>query len=743
MKITLKRNWDSNVAPPMFAPRKDSLYDKNSQGIFIGRNKEKEFLTNEILRRTGGAILVSGHRGVGKTALVYKALWEAKSADQNIIVVLLNASQLDKPSEENKTQSGEVVKNLIRRLYSTTRENVPEDIKEKVEVLYRKAVAKEFKLIESYGRRHEESNEFSVEHTSSFNEKGIEKFIFIGSWIVAITLQLNDSFLFGGWFKKILPLTLAYPIPSILSFAYQKSARRKSLDQNAANAESLYQFDSSIGNLEFDLEQVHAEFRKSGLKLVYVIDELDKLGIERIKEVIKYFKNLFTLSDAFFIFLGGPELYEIGMQPGRPEEYTYFSTRYLLSRPRWDDLVNYFEAITEKKDMSELDFEKLIRAIAFDAKNDFFDLRTVINDRITEFDGEKRPVIEIQGLSEDDQRKSMFHETITILFEKRYISSNPSKWRENELIIKSLFDQAHKVFLSYSGSEFSDTPSDSVPDSAIRDFNAILFRVGIFSVKSDAMHSIRGLSVPIRIYSYGNSAPLEVPRHLFALLEHEQRFLNAFSRYGNYALALNNAFKIVNNEQEITVHSFWQHPETYFHYLYSMGFDFLSQFNAHLPMYRGISQTGTPLAFSREDIDQRTLQISAHTSLMLEALNTVIPNLLARHYNSNLILKQIAHETRLFNSDHVIRPTLQGYNPWVLYKSDFSRQILFLYNQSDILAEVKANIRSIPKNHKLVIVSEQPVEIEVEGIEILLIENPTTLKNELVKLIINWGGIWS
>lgn len=61
IKIKLKTDWDS---PPKI----------DDGGHFVGRAEELSILVNELIRKNSGLILISGERGVGKTALVYKAL---------------------------------------------------------------------------------------------------------------------------------------------------------------------------------------------------------------------------------------------------------------------------------------------------------------------------------------------------------------------------------------------------------------------------------------------------------------------------------------------------------------------------------------------------------------------------------------------------------------------------------------------------------------------------------------------
>ncbi|HDN83837.1 MAG TPA: ATP-binding protein, partial [Candidatus Altiarchaeales archaeon] len=231
MRIVLKKDWDININPP--------TDNRQVQGFFVGRKKELKLLTNEILRRTSGAILISGYRGVGKTSLVYKALWEAKNEDKNIIVVLLNAAQLEaeaeQKSENSKIHPRKIIENLIRRLYSSTKDiNLPNDIKEDVTKLYKKAVAKEFRLLENYQRKQEFSRQAIKEKAYEIllNEANIKIMIFLTSWAIAVALQFTNTSL-TPWtsLNKLIPLILAFPLPYAINLWYRKKLNLKELKE--------------------------------------------------------------------------------------------------------------------------------------------------------------------------------------------------------------------------------------------------------------------------------------------------------------------------------------------------------------------------------------------------------------------------------------------------------------------------------------------------------------------------------
>lgn len=71
MKIILLKDWD-------FFPKLDEAV-----GHFTGRKSTKERLINEIKRKNSGAILISGSRGVGKTALVYESIRNLQKTIRN------------------------------------------------------------------------------------------------------------------------------------------------------------------------------------------------------------------------------------------------------------------------------------------------------------------------------------------------------------------------------------------------------------------------------------------------------------------------------------------------------------------------------------------------------------------------------------------------------------------------------------------------------------------------------------
>jgi hypothetical protein len=350
MKIVLKRDWDMQISPP--------LKDEILTGHYGGRKKEVKMLTNEVLRGKKGSILISGYRGVGKTSLVYRALWNAlENNDNNNIFILLNAAQLEIDLVKEEIEPKKIIENLIRRLFSSTYENNSLELllRDKIKSLYRKAVASNFEKSEISASQTEDLTETETEKKTDFvlNEKTL---IFIISWSIATVLQVMPILPWDG-LNKIVPLLLAFPVPYSVNILYRKHLFSKNINSEKDNTEELYKFDNNLGNLEFDLEKLHREISRGGKKLIYVIDELDKLDIKYTDKVLNYFKNFFTSSDAIFIFIGGEEIYDLDSLNRkasqneilyRNKNYTYFTSKYFISRPLWEDLKGFLDSIVDQ-----------------------------------------------------------------------------------------------------------------------------------------------------------------------------------------------------------------------------------------------------------------------------------------------------------------------------------------------------------------------------------------------------------
>jgi len=738
-RVILKKDWD--------LPPKISLENGTFSGYFVGREKELDLLVNEILHKSRGSILVSGHRGVGKTSFVYKALSLVLEKDKNILVVLMNAAQLEAESPNKQINPQKIIENLIRRLYTVIRDtrNLKRDIKGAGERLYKKAISKEFKLTEFFLERRKkvEQEEKEFERDILLDEKTVHLMIFLTSWTLGAVLFFFNLIPLE-WLNKLIALLLTLPIPYAINLAYKKRRLKKFEEEAAAKTEELYQFDNKIGNLEFDLEQIHKEIAKNGKKLVYVIDELDKLEKNQVVEALKYFKHLFTLSDALFLFIGGEEIHSIGLDRQqnselyRPKEYTYFTSRYFLSRPMYSNLSQFLDEITEKfEGLTDEEIEILKRSLCFDSQNDFFDLKKCIRDRITYFE-KGHPVIEIEKEKLSiDRQKARLHKALTVVAEDKYMSSQHSKWPENEKLLRVIFEHAYKIQDSFAGQQFNDPPGSETPDELLRDFNSLLYRCGAFSIQSENQQNIKGISILIRVYNYTGHIPSEPPDSLIEHTEYERRYVENFEIWTDYMLSIVNSFKTIQGQPEVTKEEFLKDPQNILSLLNSWGYNVTSPFNNYRNMYNNIVTKKPPYPYKREDIEKATTEISNY----LKRLNTILPNLIARtilqlYPTLSLQSQNIQQNGSLFSgSANRIRQVLSRYNPIVVFKPSLDRQILLIYDGWNEIKQIQGILKDNQHTHRIVCVKEnEEVGEKMPGLHLLLVKTPAELKKNLLAL---------
>lgn len=428
----LKRDWDISIEPPSHVKR-------SSIGHFAGRETEWRFLSNEILRRNQGSIFISGYRGVGKTSLVYRALNEVQRSggERKFLYVLLNAAQLEAESDdESKIVPKEIIINLIRRLYTSAEEaGLKGNVGDQIANLYRKAAAAEFKKSESFEVGLQVVEQTIRERTFRVGLPIIDLLIWGASLAAATALIFQptffDSFL-SPQMQSLLEFLLVCPIPLAVRYTIKGTKLWKTRDAAKAEAKEFYSFDHGIGNLEFDLQKVHRELANDGRMVIYLVDELDKLDSKKVAEVLKFFKNFFTLSSATFIFVGGEEHFKQLTQPPsshpglyRAKEYTYFTSRYFISRPLWSDLDKFLDEIVENvKDLSTDDrelYDRLKRCMVFDSQGDFFDLLQAIKSRITTFE-ELSPIIDIKDLHESEMLRAKLQKVLSVVFADKYVT---------------------------------------------------------------------------------------------------------------------------------------------------------------------------------------------------------------------------------------------------------------------------------------------------------------------------------
>ncbi len=739
MEITLKSNWDIPIRFP---------YTKSKiKGLFIGRKKELSFLINELKRRETGSILVCGHRGVGKTSFVYKTLWELKKKDSTIIPILLNAAQLEAESVKDNIEAKKILENLIRRLYSMTRDvgSLDDKVNSLITDLYYKTIASNYEKSETISLKSQISDEIIRQQSSSINFtfKDLRILIFLVPWLVSLLL-IFTKIIPIEWLNDLLSLIIALPFPLSLNYIYSKSKTNKIINLKDKKSELLYKFDASIGNIEYDLERIHREIRDSGQKLIYIIDELDKLNPEQVIEVLKFFKNLFTLSDALFIFIGGEEIFDLeGILSQnqsiiyRAKEYTYFTSKYFLSRPNWSDLNNYFTQIVLNTSSFENDSISILRnALFFEASNDLFDLKSYIKSRIVDFDENDNPVI-IYEENDEDIQKNRFYRSSVIIFEEKYISARFNEWEKNEMLLRQLFKHAHYVFNLSPNLTIDDPSGETINEEIIRDFNSLLHRLGAFRIAKEEKKMIRGFQTPIRNYQYIGKIPKEPPDKLDQLTEFEQRYLQVFEQFRDFLLPVYNAKRKIKGVELIELNSFKSTPYKFSQELSEWGYNPSVINEGNFVIYNTLKNEKPPFEYRRENLEATTNQIlGQHDALFNNFQTTLSKSIIKIYPGYRLKTLQLQSDRKLFTGDlGEFKRVFVNFNPLVISTNDYSRQILITHNHIEEIEKFKELIEENSEQYKIIsIIKENKRKLKIRGLSIISFESAESLNNSMIEL---------
>ena len=751
-KIILKKDWDEPV-------RFDPVNGK-TLGRFRGRQSEIDWLANEIAHKKSGTILICGHRGVGKSSLVYEAIAKVldkktenkKKNTNNIIPVFLNAVQLveyrlrnnDKVEFDPKA----TLVNLIRGLWSACRSRRWNGIggaKSEIEELYKKAVAADFQLQEIVRAGMKESEE---RETGSYQILGAEigGVAYVIGFLIAAYLIIVRPWAFPV--SELIGLLCSYPLPRLVDIGIRHWAREKHTSEKWAGAKTkqIYVHDNSLLSLHFGLEEVHRKLTREQAKVVYVVDELDKLDggeANPTKELLSYFKNLFTLSNALFIFVGSEKSYDLGLEAQRgrasdfrPAAYTYYSSRYFIPRATFEDISKYIDDIVEEKqDVSDKEMEMLKRVVGFGARNDFFDLRREIRDLIMFEEGV--PVIDTSNFGNHEEEIAKMHKAVVLILEEKYLSKKPSAWKENEMLCRDIWKHAHTIIETGPGFTCEDPKGAGIEESMIRDFNALMVRLGAFRVDKKQQIQIGASSVTVGVYTYLGRIQLDPPSRLDEPTEYERGFIASYEEFSDYIVTVRDMCAKAMGEyypQRRGRRNRVAAVQEAVQWLKRNGMiDMVSRIHPVTSIYEQLVYARPPGAVSRDEVTQGSTEIERLKQVVTSALPSILAVTVAKKYD--LGIGQLQQKPNFFAGDMMpVRRRLANNNPPVVFRDNPMRQIMFVKDQADLLNEFWKELRENRNTHRIVLVLPAPERRRI-GFHVVVYRDRSNLKSSFENTI--------
>lgn len=661
-KVFLKKNWAETF-----------IFGDETPGIFVGRKDELENLKFALLNNDSGAILISAVRGVGKTSFVHKALSEIK---EKITPIFVNSGHvmcsLPEQSETDKVllTKKALLTSLIRAAYFEFKDN-------EIEEIYHKAIGK-FKEFKAGELSNEVVNSKEIDLGKEYNLKNLV--VLFGTVLATIGITLDATWL------NVLGYIGLLGIP--VTFAWKK----KWITNIKETFGHETVIEDSIDYIEFLFETWLK--KKKNKKLVFVIDELDKVEENSAFNLIKEYKNLFSRSCAHFIFIAGPNAYQLTkrsreLSPADGGTFpTLFTHSYYLPLPTTEELREYLASIFERGEQSD-DINDLKNYLLFHAQNDFFALKNLVNDLVTLENG--RAFLDTDHVKSIDlfyNRAMKVYNYAALFCEKKYRRVKKF-WETNSQMQKRIF-----AFLNDNiGASFIILTEEQKPD--ILGLLECLRRFGIIVIVPE--DEIEDVEVNKTSITYNWTDTYKDIDQIDQLFEEEKVFLEKFNELISLANDLN---YISKGEKYQEVFKGYDGEEITNLSLYSV-------YENYLDLRERVQDPKKRMGVLLEDVKIATEEISKTINSVNNNLLEITSNAveLALKGKNNFYLNQtFAQRPNAFSPCNDFRGVFPGYDHKLFGTETGSREVL-LVEDFDDFERIQHGLSMMNNNRDLLIIN--------------------------------------
>lgn len=324
----------------------DAPFDEKSSFPFSFDDSFIEEIVEDIVCGNPTCYLVSGYRGAGKSSFVRRVEFIARKKKNVPLFIHLNFAKY-------KSQDF-LLRKLIRAIYQAlmedrnkfiydnlknTEEN--EDNEKKTDTLLRRLYDQTFhEVVYSQHQIDEKTKTKSLE----FN------YLLFGIFLLTSLVSIGNYFKLWVDINKVLSIiTFATSFIGALGAAFSlryKKERKKSFSEEFER-KSLY--DDEISDFHFNT--LLDKFSKNKIKLVFALDELDKVKSKEIPALINEMKPYLVSGKASFIVIAGQGLfyrYKSAQMEDDKVISTLFSRIIHVPLPSIDSLRNLFDGLIDK-----------------------------------------------------------------------------------------------------------------------------------------------------------------------------------------------------------------------------------------------------------------------------------------------------------------------------------------------------------------------------------------------------------
>ena len=358
---------------------------------------------------------------------------------------------------------------------------------------------------------------------------------------------------------------LTATVPSLIAITWQYRRSTSSENRGEKTDKQYYRHDYDTNTLQSDLEDKLRVLAGQNFKVIFVIDELDKLKETEVMETIKSLKTFFNQSSTLFILISGEEFYNKLLKniEKRPREYTLFPQKIFLHRPMFDEMEEFIDKITSNEGETKYgeDYRRFRNYVCYASKTDFFDLYNVIRDRISHYEN-GNPILDIKLAERKQVIQAELQKAMGQIYSrKRY--QHISDWYKNDLLLDEMYKLLGKLTRYRSGTKITITRKsrmemkfpdenetkivdDVVQAGALEDLLYYLEKLQFLKSEGDT-YEVRG-----RLFK-------KVPKHPIIKTQEEKDFLDEYkklidvlSAYAEiYSQSINHEELFYANEKQI------------------------------------------------------------------------------------------------------------------------------------------------------------------------------------------------
>jgi hypothetical protein len=280
---------------------------------------------------------------------------------QNLVRGLYNAAvrygivekiDIGELAARNKDGKSKTINSFMKNVGNTSNPNTHNSdvkLKNKISSLFRRAVAREVRTESNLKETDLERYLLEKQATYEMNLSDLVKTTAISvssALIAAFSLPIIKA---PELLTQIAPIIIGITPQSIV-MSWQVKKTMTNQREAEKNASIYYLYDYDISTLQSELEETIRVLTQNNWKVIFVIDELDKIEDEtNVIEVIKSLKSLLNQASALFVLICGEEFFKLVQEESenRGKGYTLFSQRIFLRRPQFAEITKFMDKIVD------------------------------------------------------------------------------------------------------------------------------------------------------------------------------------------------------------------------------------------------------------------------------------------------------------------------------------------------------------------------------------------------------------